>query len=174
MLLTFITIICYDRYKNHQLDRCAGYGDREKVYLYGDTQVRELTLGNSPGSLLLFYPFYPFKIQGKTTNGTKTLHRLLRHAIQAANKNPCLKGLLSKFSTSSPDKTKQRYFVLHPLSLAMYRKATDISQTSHASMSLYPKECAVVYDDNKQLINFTETTMVVSPRTATESERRKK
>ena len=109
---------------------------------------------DKPSSLLLFHPYYPIKLQGKTSVDTAILLHILRRAIKRAGENPCLRGFLSRVSTSSPGRTKQQYYMLHTVSLAVYNTISEVSQTYHTSIPISMQDSNITYDDAKELITF--------------------
>ena len=112
---------------------------------------------DKPSSLLLFQPCHPIKLQGKTSIDTAILLHILRRAIKRAGENPCLRGFLSRVSTSSPGQTKQQYYMLHTVSLAVYNTISEASQIYHTSILISEPDCDITYDDAKEFITITPT-----------------
>ena len=108
-----------------------------------------------PSILLLFQPCYPIKLQGKTIDDTCILSHILRRAIKGAGEKPCLRGILSRFSTSSPGQIKQQYCMLHTVSLAVYNTVSEASQIYHTSIPISEQDCNIAYYDAKELITIT-------------------
>ena len=120
-----------------------------------------------PSILSLFHPYYPVKLQGKSSIDTAILLHILRQAIKGAGENPCLRGFLSQFSTASPGQTKQQYCILHSVSLAVYNTISEVSQIYHTSIPIGKQDCDITYDDARELITLAPTI-----ETAAESDRR--